>query len=82
MRRGVAPLFGLLSTSGRAAAHAGHQDHGGVPTLLPPVLFLAGLVVLGTSVYLDHRGLTDRFADVGVALGVLGLVVGLLALFL
>lgn len=81
MRRGVALVLGSVATSGRAAAHVGHEGHGGAPALLPPVLFLTGLVVLGTSVYLDYRGLADRVADLGVALGVLGVVVGLLTLF-
>jgi hypothetical protein len=46
------------------------------------VLFLAGVFVLGTTVYLDYRDmLSRRLANVGVGIGVLAVLAGLVLLF-
>lgn len=72
----------LLAAARPALAHdTGHQHS--EPSPVPPVVFLAGVLVLGTAVYLDYRDmLSRRLANVGVGLGVLAVLVGLGLLFL
>ncbi len=84
-RRALAALVGLVVVSGRAGAHAGHRSHdgGGLHPAIPAAVFLGSVLLLGTAVYLDHRGDLDRtLADVGVAVGVVGLLAAVALLFI
>jgi hypothetical protein len=78
------PLASLLVivvlATGPALAHSGHQQHAGTGTdpLLPLALVGGGVLVLGTSVYLDRVDeLSDRLASLGVLLGIAGLMAGI-----
>lgn len=71
----------LLAAVRPALAHQTGQQHS-EPSPVPPVLFLAGVFVLGTTVYLDYRDmLSRRLANVGVGIGVLAVLAGLVLLF-
>lgn len=83
MKRPLGVLVTLAVAVGPVLAHPEHSGHDGGTDLLPPVVFLAGVLVLGTALVLDYRGdLGRRLADAGVALGALGVVAGLGLLFL
>lgn len=79
----VGALIGaLLAATGRVAAHGGHQGHAGgsgwSEVALGLALVVGGVLILGTSVYLDHAGELDgRWADGGVLLGIVGLLAGI-----
>jgi hypothetical protein len=82
LSRTVTALLGLLLSAGAAGAHSGHETHaadaGGAGLALPAAVLGGGLLVLGTSVYLNRTDQLDgRLADAGVLLGALGLLVGL-----
>lgn len=63
-------------------AHNTGQQHSEASPV-PPVLFLAGVVILGTAVYLDHRDMLGRkLANLGVAIGVFGALAGIGLFFL
>lgn len=52
------------------------------PSPIPPVVFLAGVLVLGTAVYLDAHDAIERWrADLGVGIGVLAILAGIVLLF-
>jgi len=52
------------------------------PSPIPPVVFLAGVFVLGTAVYLDSRDrLGRRAANLGVGIGVVAVLTGIALLF-
>lgn len=81
MNRVLSALSVLVLATGRTMAHGSHDGHADSP--LPPVVFLASVVVLGGSIYLDstdHIG--RRHADAGVFASIAGLLlsVGLLLL--
>lgn len=79
----LATLLGVLLTAGTALAHDTGTDHQETPSLVPPTVFLAGVLVLGTAVFLDSRGeLSTQQANAGAALGVLAIVAGIGLLFL
>lgn len=64
----------LLAAVRPVLAHETGQQHS-EPSPVPPVLFLAGVFILGTAVYLDYRDmLSRRLANVGVGVGVLGVL--------
>jgi|GEM_PF-2874370 len=80
----LAGLATCLAATAPALAHSGHTTHtpaggtGGAGLALPAALIGGGLLVLGTSVYLDRSGdLDGRFKDLGVLVGVVGLLAGL-----
>lgn len=79
MRRLGSVLTTLLLATGTAVAHTGHEHAGsGTDPLLPLALVGAGVLVLGTSAYLDHADqLDDRLANLGVLLGIVGLMAGI-----
>lgn len=76
-------LVALFGLAGRVAAHAGEShDDGGVHWAVPAAVFLGSVLVLGTAVYLEHEGDLDRrWADVGVTVGVVGLLASFALLF-
>jgi len=79
--RVLAVLATLLLATGPSLAHGGHDGHagatGGTDPLVPAALVGGGVLVLGTATYLAHRGrLDDRLADLGVLLGIVGLLAG------
>ena len=81
-RRAVVLVAGVLVAIASAAAHEGHGGHGssGLGTL-PSLTFLLSLAVVSIAVYLNHRGAVDgRWADVGVLLGVLGVIASIVLL--
>lgn len=83
MRRSGAVLALLSVAVGSTLAHSEHVSHSSGPDLLPPAVFLGGVLVGGTALVLDHRGeLNRRLADFGVALGALGVLAGIGLLFL
>lgn len=79
--RGVTVLAAMLAVVGRVAGHGGHSGHatsGGQDVALVTAVVGGSLLVLGTSVYLDHNGALDgKWADTGVLLGVVGLLAGM-----
>ena len=78
----AAALLAAL-TAGTALAHNTGTEHQETPSLVPPTVFVAGVLVLGTAVFLDSRDeLSPRQANVGAALGVLAIVAGIGLLFL
>jgi len=80
-RVGTVPV--VLAAAGVAAGHPEHASHEPGTPLVPPAVFLAGVLVLGTALLLDYRGqLGRRLADVSVALGALGVLAGIGLLFL
>lgn len=85
MKRVTSLLASVVVLTGTALAHntgSPHQEEQGLP-LLPPTVFLAGVLVLGTAVLLDAREmLPRRQANLGVAVGALGIVAGIGLLFL
>lgn len=83
MRRVLAPLVAALCVTGNVLAHDTGTNHQETPSLVPPTVFLAGVLVLGTAVLLDSRdALPGRQADAGVAVGALGILAGIALLFL
>lgn len=69
----------LVSSSRTALAHAGEHDDGGLSAGVTAALFVAGTVVIGAAVYLDHANEIDRrLADAGVLLGIVAALGGLL----
>lgn len=83
MTRGLIVTAALLVVSGTAVAHDTGTTHQESQSLVPPVVFLAGILVLGTAVVLDSRGaLSGRQADLGVGVGALGTLTGIALLFL
>jgi len=73
----LAPAASVLAVlPARALAHGGGHDHGPVlPPVLAPVLLVASLAVLGTSLVVHSRRTVPReVADAGVLLGVLALL--------
>lgn len=81
MRRAVTSLsaslvwFVLLSSAARA--HEGHNDPGS-SDILPPVVFVSGLVVLGAGLYIDRREDVEAlYSDIGVFVGVGGLLLAI-----
>jgi len=85
MKRALTLLCSCLLATGTALAHntgSPHQEDQTV-SLLPPTVFLAGVLVLGTAVLLDARGmLPRRQANLGVAVGAVGVLAGIGLLFL
>lgn len=83
MKRLAGVLVALAAVVRPVLAHTEHSTHeGGGVDVLPPTVFLAGTLVLGTALFLDYRGeLGRRLADAGVALGALGVLAGLALLF-
>ncbi|QCC51179.1 hypothetical protein [Halapricum salinum] len=80
MRR-VSVLSVLVVAVQPTLAHTTETAHH-EPSPLPPVMFLAGVFVLGTAVYLDSRDALDRWlADLGVGVGVLAILAGIALLF-
>lgn len=77
MRRGTLLTVAVcLFATAPVRAHTGHSQHGGWTTPVAAVGFLVSVVVLGASAYLDHTDrIGSRSADLGVGLGVLGLLV-------
>ena len=80
--RTVTALLGLSLSVGTVGAHSGHETHaadaGGAGLALPAAVLGGGVLVLGTSVYLNRTDQLDgRLADAGVLLGALALLVGL-----
>lgn len=79
MRRLGSLLATLLLATGTVVAHAG-EEHAetGTDPLLPLALVGGGVLVLGTSAYLDHADQRDdRLANLGVLLGIVGLLAGI-----
>lgn len=73
----------LVAVSGSAAAHPGHGHQAGAAAWLPAVLFLLGVGVLGASLYADEAdAVPDRLSDLGVALGLLGVLAGVASVFI
>ena len=80
MRR-LGVLVAVVLATRPALAHSTGDPHREVSPL-PPVVFLAGVFVLGTVVYLDYRDrLGRRLADLGVGVGVLAILAGIALLF-
>lgn len=77
---GVLPAaLALLTVVGRVAAHGGSHDDGGhlLPAWASSMAVLLGIAVLAGSVYADQRDvLARRYADAGVAVGVVALLAG------
>jgi len=78
-RRAVLVATGLLVAVTPVVAHEGHGDGRATGPALgvgPSLAFLISLLVVGTAIYLDHRGSIDRrWVDVGALVGVLGALV-------
>lgn len=67
----LAAVLALVVLPLPVAAHTGHGHEGMAVPLLSAGIFLAGIAVLGGSLYADHRHLVGRrTADVGVVLGI------------
>lgn len=67
-----------LAVASPVLAHEGEQHAARDPVGGPIALFLAGLVVLGSSAYLDANGaVSRRAADAGVGLGLLAVLVAI-----
>lgn len=82
MKRALAVVASLLLAVGPTLAHTTGTEHQETPSLLPPTVFLAGVLVLGTAVVLDHyEELTRRQANAGVGVGVVGVLAGIALLF-
>lgn len=79
MRRLGSLLATLVLATGTAMAHTGHEHAGsGTDPLLQLALVGGGVLVLGTSAYLDHADQVDeRLANLGVLLGIVGLMAGI-----
>lgn len=82
MSRVGALLVALWLATGNVLAHSDHAADGGTGgSLLPPMTFAGGIAVLGAAVWLDDRGAIDgRKADVGVALGAIGILAAVVLL--
>jgi hypothetical protein len=76
MRR-LSPLVVLSLAVQPVLAHETGQPHT-ESSPVPPVVVLAGALVLGTTLFLDYRDmLSRRLALAGIFLGVLGVGVGI-----
>ena len=82
-RLALAGLWSALAYSTPAFAHARHgQEDPTGTSALPLGLFVVGVIVAGTSVYLDEVGdVPRRGADAGVFAGIALVAVGLSAFF-
>jgi len=81
MKRGItalaASVASILLYSGTVLAHESHS-HQDSSNFLPMAVFGGSLFVLGAGLYVDQREDTDdRYADIGVFLGVGGFLVAI-----
>lgn len=80
VRRTVLTVASVLVATAPVVAHENHASHdsSGLAGVFPPVVFLVSVLIVSTAVYLDHqKELDNRWADVGVVVGVLGVVASL-----
>jgi hypothetical protein len=75
MRR-LSALLVVLLVARPVLAHETRQPHT-ESSPVPPVVLLAGLFVLGTALYLDHRdALSRRLALFGIGVGIVATGIG------
>jgi hypothetical protein len=74
----VSALLTVVGLSMSVAAHSGHGHRESAVPALAGTLVVSGVVVLGGSIYADHRHLIGRrTADVGVVVGVIVAATGI-----